>query len=515
MSNPPSQPGATRRQFLRGAGGFTLGLPFLASVASRAEAQAGPPRVPRFVAITTDHGGVWPRFMFPAAATLTDRRMYRTHEIKRGALVGADQNGRTVLSNVLSAPNGALTPALVGKLNILQGLDYPWYIAHHTGGHLGNLARNDGNGNDGRAMQAHPTITIDQHMAWSRSFYPDLSGVRERSLVIGSRISWGWSSPSTGSGSIVELTPASSSLRLFDRIFVPPQDPRAGRVPVVDRVRESYLRLRNGNKRLSVADRQRLDDHMDRLAELERRLTVRVSCDFTRPALDTASVVRRTGYEFNPGHQSDAWGLWNDVVVAAFACGTSRIATMAITNTFSAYQGDWHQSIAHQANLADGAAQATLRDAHQRVFENVFVDLAAKLDAVTFADGSTLLDETLVSWSQESGNVTHDSYSMPVITAGSAAGALRTGQYVDYRASTSRLPTSADETPDTTRRYHGLLYQQYLATILDAMRIPRSEYEVNGQRGWGRVYVGETPRRNNVYTQQILDAVSESLPYLV
>jgi hypothetical protein len=35
----------------------------------------------------------------------------------------------------------------------------------------------------------------------------------------------------------------------------------------------SYRSLRDGNRRLSAADRQRLDDHLDRLAELQRRVT--------------------------------------------------------------------------------------------------------------------------------------------------------------------------------------------------------------------------------------------------
>ena len=60
-------------------------------------------------------------------------------------------------------------------MNVLCGLDVPFYIAHNTGLHLGNYARNDGNGGDGKAVQAFPRPTIDQIMAWSPSFYPDLS----------------------------------------------------------------------------------------------------------------------------------------------------------------------------------------------------------------------------------------------------------------------------------------------------------------------------------------------------
>ena len=81
----------------------------------------------------------------------------------------------TVLSPVLRAPSSALSAALVAKMNVLWGLDVPFYIAHNTGLHLGNYARNDGNGGDGKAVQAFPRPTIDQIMAWSPSFYSNLS----------------------------------------------------------------------------------------------------------------------------------------------------------------------------------------------------------------------------------------------------------------------------------------------------------------------------------------------------
>ena len=63
-------------------------------------------------------------------------------------------------------------------MNVLWGLDVPFYIAHNTGLHLGNYARNDGNGGDGKAVQAFPRPTIDQIMAWSPSFYPTCRGIR-------------------------------------------------------------------------------------------------------------------------------------------------------------------------------------------------------------------------------------------------------------------------------------------------------------------------------------------------
>ncbi|MDB4979525.1 MAG: hypothetical protein JWM82_277, partial [Myxococcales bacterium] len=273
----------TRRQLLRGAGGFTLALPFLPSLVSPREARAAAAPAKRFVQISTQHGGLWGSNMYPGAATLTESATYAGRTIKRGALAlaTATSAGGAQLSPVLRGPSTLLTPALAAKMNVLRGLDVPWYIGHHTGGHLGNFARNDGNGKDGQYMQVYATPTIDQVMAWSPKFYPDLATIRQRSLVIGSRLSYNWSNPSSPTaqnrGAVQEVAGSLDAPALFKQIFVTGggADPNALMWPVVDRVAADYRRLRNGNTRLSGDDRHRLDDHMQRLSELQRRLAVR------------------------------------------------------------------------------------------------------------------------------------------------------------------------------------------------------------------------------------------------
>jgi hypothetical protein len=114
-------------------------------------------------------------------------------------------------------------------------------------------------------------------------------------------------------------------------------------------------------------------------------------------------------------------------------------------------------------------------------FEKAFLDLANKLD-VEEADGRSYLDNTLLMWSQESGHDTHNSITVPIVTAGSAAGFFRTGQYVDYRNRdnpiTRDIPATAHQFPTP-----GILYAQWLSTVLHAMGLPRSEWERAGEKG--------------------------------
>lgn len=86
------------------------------------------------------------------------------------------------------------------------------------------------------------------------------------------QVSFGYSNPSLAAGDIQNIRSAASSLSLFRTLFIPNDAPSSKHTFIVDRVMESYRSLRNGNRRLSTDDRRRLDDHMDRLAELQRKL---------------------------------------------------------------------------------------------------------------------------------------------------------------------------------------------------------------------------------------------------
>ncbi len=500
----------SRRQVLRGAGGFTLALPWLPSLLPRgADAAPSPLAQPRFVAICTEHGALWEQNMHPAAGQ-TEQMTYAGHAIRRSPLVRTEANGRASLSPILSADATVMTDALVAKMNVLRGLDVPFYIAHHRGGHLGNWAANDGNGEDGQIQMGSDTPTIDQVLAWSNTFYSDLSTVLERSMVIGNDISWGWSNPQTQSGSIQATAPEFSSLALFNRIFVPEEEEDNPRPPVVDRVMENYQSLRQSNQRLSAGDRLRLDAHIERIDELQRRLAVAVSCgDIPTPMADSEQLWGDPSFPVNPTLNREFWQLFNDVILAAFACGTSRIAVLRVTDNFSSFVGDWHQDIAHQAHLPDGAAQQEIADGNQRTFEDVFMDLVAKLD-IDEGDGTTMLDNTLVQWTQESGPMTHESVDSPVVTAGSAGGCLATGQFLDYRNMNNPMFDPYEGTP--VRLYGGLIYNQYLGSVLQAMGLSPDEYEVASGRGYPDLFVGEG--RDVHYPAAVQSAMGEWLPWL-
>jgi hypothetical protein len=513
-----------RRQFLVGAGGFTLALPLLSSLLPRG-ARAATAARPRFVCFCTPHGAVNYDNINPPDATLTQTvNLYSDHKIRRGDLKLNVSGGKASLSTILTASSSTLTASLASKMNVIGGLDIPFNIGHHTGGFLGNLARNDGetSGNN-LTLEGGYIQTIDQLMAYSPSFYSntDLSAIKQRSMIIGdTRFSWGYSDPSSKSGTIITVPPSTSSLDLFNKIFVPDDKsttPVAKRTSVVDRVIDSYNRLRSGAfgdaTRLSAADKQRLDEHIQRLNELQRALNAGASAtcgDLATPTTDASKYAARATVSDAATYQQ----LYNEVIAAAFRCGTSRIAVVAAYETFSNYTGDWHQDVAHQYMNAD--KQQLLVAAQQAFFEDAFLDLATRLD-VEEADGQTYLDNSLIMWGQESGPDTHDPQSLPVITAGSAAGFLKTGNYVDYRNRDNTSISHPEWGGSHGLTRPGILYNQWLATVLQAMGVPPSEFERDGKHGYGSLYVDTNynPNQSTLsWPDRLRNDASKIVPFL-
>jgi len=495
---------------LRGAAGFTLGMPFLFSLLGKSEearAQAlGHPK--QFVAYGTCDGGLWQEFMYPGDGALKDSMSAPAgHTVRRGRLSATTDGETAALSPVLSAKSSLLTPALANKLNVLRGLDISFYMGHHGGGHLGNFGKSD----QGDSLPLLPTI--DQLLANSDKFYGNAQGVMERSLVIG-REGMSWEAQQ---GGVTSISPNNDQKSLFKSIFRAgaSEQPSMPPKPIVDLVIEDYRRLRDGNRRLSAADKVRLEEHLARLAELERKLEVvpAVTCGDVK---EPASAGSKRG---NASAQAAYVRVFNDIIVAAFACGTSRIATLSTGDasteySFSDYTGDWHGDIAHGA-FDEGASQAERNDkekllvaAGRTFFEGVFLDLASKLDAVDVGDGTTLLDNSLLQWTQEAGSETHTQIEMAVVTAGSAGKFFQTGNYLDYR---QKVVTSQNGKPTP-----GILYNQYLGNVLQAMGLAPAEFNVDGNGGYGRLHMGDASwyPGYKAYKDSAVKALNDLLPYL-
>jgi hypothetical protein len=322
-------------------------------------------------------------------------------------------------------------------------------------------------------------VTIDQFLAESQTFYPSLSGIRVKAVVHRQGLSISRTNPADPS-SPLKLTPstAPASLQTLPDLLFPPQSqpgvPTIDRRLLVDGVLEDYKRLRSGSSRLSKLDRQRLDEHVERLYEIQRRASTTSTVSCKKPAVSGT-------YDDTPERKQ----MLNDVIVASLACDVTRIFAMCSDGeAFDPVNGpgNWH-GLVHDAET-DTAKQMILANANQKLFEKQFVDLASKLDSVVEEDGSTLLDNTLLFWSQESGTPSHEMLDQKTITAGGAQGRWKTGFYCDFRNQRVDAKLRAS--------YLGVPYPRLMANFLMAMGVPPAEFETGGVKGYGRVRIDPT-----------------------
>ena len=536
----------TRRMFLRGAAGATMAIPFLPSIVSRAFANDPPGgAIPkRFFAMSTTLGEVWGQNMYPDENILNQSMNYAGRAVRFGDLPSTPNNeGNVVFSPMCTAKSSLLTPALAAKFNILRGVDIPYNMGHSDGVHLGNFAGNV-NGTGGIPNDHYLVPTIDQFMAYSPSFYSeeDLnSKMTQRSFRLGqaggatgsSYMSWNYSSPTTKSGRVVKLPSQSHNQRFFDYLFNP--GTAVGNVDqvIVDRVKESYDLLKK-DPRLSKGDLIRMNQHVERMFEIERKLKVgkallNAQNAYEKPAQDSDGYYKDPQFEWTLYQMIGYCDLMTDVIVAALSTGASRIGTWGQTECKFIEEpiNDWHGNVSH-SGFGASPAQNWALIWNQGTFEHAFVNLAAKLDEVSMEDGSTLLDNSLLMLTNESGQLTHHSSCLhyPVVMAGSAGGYFKTGMFVDFSDQTKIYPhfeKMIAERPGITPEGPGLYYQQFLANALMSMGIPKDEWEhfteftVEGPEkstptgGYGFHYVD--PKRAQDYAQAKL-VMSDKLPVI-
>ncbi|HZH02825.1 MAG TPA: hypothetical protein VEY30_03505, partial [Myxococcaceae bacterium] len=136
--------------------------------------------------------------------------------------------------------------------------------------------------------------------------------------------------------------------------------------------------------------------------------------------------------------------------------------------------------------------------------------LARKLDAIEESPGVTVLDNSLVQWTQESGPLTHDAQDLAVVTFGSAAGFFKTGMNVDYRSLNPNAHLHIFG--QYFEQFLGLSLRQWQATVLQAMGVPRTEFESNGRPGYGDPYYD--PSYPNGVHPNVIAKASDIVPLI-
>lgn len=445
-ANNPASPryGVSRRTFLRGVG-VTLGLPWLESIAAFAgqSTAAGATVFPKRYAAMFMGCGVNPDQWF-ASGSGDEMELGRCLE--------------------------PLTPHRT-KINVIQGL----FNKQATG--VGIHPGQTGNILSGAALQKGSElkggISVDQLLArhlGEETVQPSMvlgceqpiTGYHETnfSMAYSSHISW----QSATSPVPMEVYPSLA----FDALFENRGSQR--NKSILDRVREDTSGL---TRRVSVADRAKLDEYLTSVREVERRITpMRKEKDAGDSRASKAGQPALTMPRPENGLPEDIrdhMRLMCDLIALGFQTDKTRIASLLLCRDIS---GLFYPFLDVRA-AHHGASHDDKSEAYERVtqyYVSQFVYLISRLDSMQEGEG-TVLDNTCLQFvnSMFSGS-RHDASKVPLLLAGGLGGTIETGRVLDYTdkgdenrklcslylSIMDRMGVSVSEFGDATERLAGL-----------------------------------------------------------
>ena len=407
-----------RRTFLQGVG-VTVAVPLLDAMvpASTVLARTAASPVPRFAGIWHPHGAS-PGYWSPLQA------------------------GRDFDFSFITKPLEPFRDRTV----LISGLDCT--AAYSTvdepgGNHARGAVFLSGARPKRDAVTPYLDVTIDQTIAerWGRdTLLSSIQlGVEDPSGNSGN-CNWGYSCAYTNSVSwATPTTPLPTEINprmAFERMFgdgASPEERRAGRLQTVSVLDSVTHELADFKRDLGPGDRTRLDDYLENVRELERRIRIATS----NPEVELSGEVPFGVPEVKDIH----FKLMYDLMVMAFQADITRSATLMLGRDLSAssfpesgYEGGWHGT-SHHGDIPDN--KANYAKVNRYHVENLayFCD---KLRNVPDGDG-TLLDHVLIYKSSNMGNShRHAHEKVPVILVGGVDGTFKGNRHLVFPDATER-----------------------------------------------------------------------------
>jgi hypothetical protein len=422
----------TRRAFLKGIGA-TIALPALESIAASSGAQAFPVRMAHLYMANGVHPDMW----------------------------APKGNG----ADFVLSPTLAPLAELRGEIMVLSEL---WNAASNTGdGHYvktsGYLTSTTITRTTGDELNSNG-VSMDQVAARKLGILtplpslelglePPATGVDTNvgyTQLYGAHIAW--NQPT------IPLAKEINPKLAFDRMFRPkPATSREAAEVAANRDR-SVLDLvsadaRRLQKKLGSADRAKLDEYLDSVRAVERRIEWDAKRQRDTVMGDPAaramleSLGKRVDAYSDPARVSERHGdpsehtrLMLDLIAMAFWTDTTRISTFMFGNAVSgrsfAFLGSGfggHHETSHHENKPDKLAM------YQRINQwhvEQYAYLLGKLRSIKEGNG-TLLDNCMVTFGcgMRDGNA-HSPKNLPIVLAGRGGGTLSPGRHISYAPKT-------------------------------------------------------------------------------
>ncbi|MEC8475017.1 MAG: DUF1552 domain-containing protein [Planctomycetota bacterium] len=253
------------------------------------------------------------------------------------------------------------------------------------------------------------------------------------SMLYSSHISW--TSPTTPTP--LEIYPALA----FDRLFKDKATPADQ--SVLDAVYEDAKNLR---LKVSATDRQKLDEYLNSVREVETRIQnarARGELQGWRPTIEKVNIQRPA--DGVPQDIAEHMKLMCDIMVLGFQTDTTRVTTLKLNNDHSALRFPNLPSVQQPGNGIDYMIHHLLSHSDgedwlkvNQFFMEQIAYIAKRLDSIQ--EGSrTLLDNTmLLSCSSMMAGARHDNDQLPILLLGRAGNQIQGGNVLDYRTGSDR-----------------------------------------------------------------------------
>jgi hypothetical protein len=247
------------------------------------------------------------------------------------------------------------------------------------------------------------------------------------SMLYGSCISW--ASPTKPATK--EIYPS----RTFDQLVGDGKGRKLDR-SILDAVMQDTQSI---EPKISTGDRKKLDEYLESVRDIEKRIeraSKEERIEGWRPTLKQPNMPRPANEL--PQNVPDHMRLMMDLTVLAFQMDKTRIVTLMLNNDLSqmnfkfieGVHGALHLDLTHNGHVQ--ATEAMYVKTNQ-FHAAQFTYLVNRLKAID-EGGQSLLDSSMLMLASNlyDGDK-HGADQMPIVLAGKAGGAMKTGRVVDYR----------------------------------------------------------------------------------
>ena len=419
----------SRRGFLVGASGITLGLPFLESFFGQEAHAAETPR--NFITFSHFNGTRTDATAREVNGELSLRRIYQPLERHKAKLlcIHGVSNKQRYMARVWDGHRPTIGTFLTGA---------PPASAFNNGNYLAV--------SDQREMD-HNTppsqASIDQYIGEALKENGQRSCVR---LAVGQMYER-FSAEAAGTWSDFESSPERAFADLFASVvegdgadqgpseeLLAIQALHARRRSVLDAVYKNANSL--GNE-LSASDKIRLEEHMSLLRDLEQEVTAAPPMMMEGGLACMKPSINPSG-GFDPRSftsMEESARLQGRIAAAALRCNVTRSVSVAMAGGGDSLNFlGLHGGLPNYHELAHSSNESNWRDPAAVAFSYYADRFAALLDAL---DEFGIADQTLSMWVTDLGDPTdHQTWNIPVVFAGNM-GDVAMGRYVDLARDSS------------------------------------------------------------------------------